>query len=406
LGPVQLAVAVFGAALAIAGWTGMRSPRVRRCLRALGRGLGTGSRIVAWSVGGVVSSLLIVELAAMVLAGETAIPFGDDEGWKRVPYYASQDWSQAYWDEFFRIETRYEPFLLWRSAPFSGSWIEVDDDGVRRTPGAVAAPDALRVLAFGGSAMWGTGAPDHATIPACLQRRLASAVARPVEVVNLAERGYVSTQGLLRLILELRAGRVPDLAIFYDGFNDVAVGATGDFGGHYQRQRVAGRLERPLRTWLASSRTATGFQALTRRRPGSDPRDAREMSRLTDGIVGAYLQNRRMVEALSRQVGFSYAFFWQPALELGSKPLAPGEEAIRTGARAELSELLRQVHGRIAEAAAAHPDLYDLAGVFDHQGSHLYVDAVHVTPTGNELVAAAMLEVLAPRLQQPLDEPR
>ena len=37
----------------------------------------------------------------------------------------------------------------------------------------------------------------------------------------MGESGYVNTQSLLALELELRGGNVPDEVIFYDGVNDV-----------------------------------------------------------------------------------------------------------------------------------------------------------------------------------------
>ena len=45
---------------------------------------------------------------------------------------------------------------------------------------------------------------------------------RSVCVRNYGETGWVSTQELIKLMLELkRTGRKPDLVIFYDGANDV-----------------------------------------------------------------------------------------------------------------------------------------------------------------------------------------
>ena len=42
----------------------------------------------------------------------------------------------------------------------------------------------------------------------------------PVEVRNLSELGYVSTQEVIGLYRELQEGYRPDVVIFYDGVND------------------------------------------------------------------------------------------------------------------------------------------------------------------------------------------
>lgn len=39
--------------------------------------------------------------------------------------------------------------------------------------------------------------------------------------MNYGENAYVSTQGLIHLILLLESGDVPDMVIFYDGVNDI-----------------------------------------------------------------------------------------------------------------------------------------------------------------------------------------
>ena len=72
---------------------------------------------------------------------------------------------------------------------------------------------------LGGSSLWGFGARDDQTIPSLLARSLDEQGWR-VELKNLAEIGYVSTQEVIALTRELQAGYRPDLVIFYDGVND------------------------------------------------------------------------------------------------------------------------------------------------------------------------------------------
>ena len=71
---------------------------------------------------------------------------------------------------------------------------------------------------LGGSSLWGFGA---GTIARSLRWSPASSTSGyRVEVRNLAEIGYVSTQEVVALVRELQAGYRPDLVIFYDGVND------------------------------------------------------------------------------------------------------------------------------------------------------------------------------------------
>ena len=72
---------------------------------------------------------------------------------------------------------------------------------------------------LGGSSLWGFGARDNETIPSLLARDLDQRGWR-VDLKNLSEIGYVSTQELIALFRELQAGYRPDVVIFYDGVND------------------------------------------------------------------------------------------------------------------------------------------------------------------------------------------
>ena len=72
----------------------------------------------------------------------------------------------------------YYPYVGWRRAPFKGTTIEIDQNGIRVTPGADCSAKSFKVFTFGESSMWGTGSPDWGTIPAHLQRGLEQAETR------------------------------------------------------------------------------------------------------------------------------------------------------------------------------------------------------------------------------------
>ena len=84
--------------------------------------------------------------------------------------------------------------------------------------GAVVNVAVAWVIAVSASCV---GAPDWGTIPAYLQTLLEQKIETPLCIVNYGEWGYVVTQNMILLTLELRDGNVPDLVIFYDGINDV-----------------------------------------------------------------------------------------------------------------------------------------------------------------------------------------
>jgi lysophospholipase L1-like esterase len=326
-----------------------------------------------------------------------------------LPYYSSQKWGRPYWKEFdISNHLRYVPWVVWRRYPFNGEMIHVDQEGFRETPGSTCTDDAFSVYVFGGSTMWGTGARDAETIAAYLQSELSRMVERPVCVRNFGESGYVSTQAVIELLLQLRAGKRPDLVIFYDGVNEVASAyESGRAGVHENLQPIAekfdgigdGSLGARL---LKSTAIFTFINTYV-----APPRAGTEQSYRTKGvdaehlaqqITDQYLSNLHFVQLLGKAFHFDYMFFWQPVIAFGAKPLVKDEQRIASQMDPARTDLYRATYRDVEEASVAQRNLYFMAHVFDQQTSPLWIDPYHVTPEGNELIAQAMLSVLAPRL--------
>ena len=132
-------------------------------------------------------------------------------------------WPEQYFAEVgYALKFDWMPFVHWRQRSFRGVYTNVDERGRRATPGAdTPEKGALSIHCFGGSTMWGMGARDEGTIPAVLQRRLRAAGHRVI-LVNQGQSGYIVTQELIMLQQLLKHEGPPDVAIFYDGVNDVS----------------------------------------------------------------------------------------------------------------------------------------------------------------------------------------
>jgi hypothetical protein len=322
-----------------------------------------------------------------------------------LPYYVEQPWSGLYWDELgAALRKVYRPYVLWRSPAFSGETINIDEQGRRRTPGSACTPGSYRVLAFGGSAMWGWGAPDWGTVPVYLLEELQAARGEPVCVINFAEQAYVSTQSTIQLLERLQAGGRPDLVVFYDGVNEVLAASQTDRPGlHQNYEEIARRFDgkgHPLAEWtrtLGSMRLA--HELLSRvsgpdgkREPGPSP------ERLADAVVGTYLVNLETVQSWAGVYGFDFHFFWQPHILMGSKPLTWEETEMIDGLEwtlkmdDELRGLFQATYARIQVEAETRDQLGYLAGVFDDVDQQIWIDTWgHTTPPGNRLVAREML---------------
>ena len=330
-------------------------------------------------------------------------------GRESLPYYQQQSWSRAYWREYHQVwdgrRLPFRPYTLWRSGPFAGEHLRIDERGLRHTPDAACdSSEAFEVFVFGGSTVWGTGVPDRDTLPARLQQILQGTLERPVCVINLGEQAWVSTQGLIQLLFELKAGRVPDLVIFYDGNNDVFSGYQSGQGGMPQNlDRLEARFEQrdqvvPWRAVLAQSRLYRATQDLGQRvglpASGAGGHDL-------EAMAGVVTRSFDTLQQLADAYGFEAFGFWQTALLVTAKPLTPEEAGIRAiavGVYPGFQELYRATNLQIVAAAAERPRLLPLLDVFDQQQELVFIDPFHVTAEGNQRLARSIADALGEAL--------
>jgi lysophospholipase L1-like esterase len=317
---------------------------------------------------------------------------------------------------------RYEPYVVWRAMP-SDSGEATDSDGYRLTPGSSDSPDAFRVFFFGGSAIWGCGVPDSSTIPSAFLVEASDRLGCPLEVMNLGQLGYVSSQEMISLCLELRDGSIPDLVIFMDGCNDVAAAyQSGIAGSHQNYPEIRARIEQRLEllgiqgqgsmlVGLLKQTNVYFLMSMLLRSTGADaarPREIisyRTMGLSTDSLASAVtdilLDNYSFVRALADEYGFEVRFYLQPTVWTGQKQLTEDETRFRDGVGNDAAigvdpafqELVRATYDLLDDSISNHADMCSLVGLFDGRSDPVYTDytGVHLTPGGNQEVASAIL---------------
>ena len=365
----------------------------------------------------VLNTLLIaagLELASRALtdvrdAGTPADQSAPDPR-EKSSYYQDKAWAPQYWREFKSSRpTQYLPYVVWRRAPFTGATINIDHEGVRRTPGAACGAGSYKVFTFGGSTVWGTGSPDWGTIPAYLQAGLAKRGNRPVCVVNFGESAYVSTQSVITLLTRLQAGDVPNLAVFYDGPNDAYTAfQSGRTTVHENVEQIARMFEHhgkaesnPLAEALDRSALVRVSRSLVNRLAQAPPPSLLtyetmgiDRAALTDAVVRTYLDNYNVVDALAHQYGFKYAFFWPAYISAGTKHLTEEEGALKRAVDPSLAKLYASVYHTMESRIPQHENLHSMTPIFDGHDSLIWIDDSHVTPAGNELIADGMLRAI------------
>jgi hypothetical protein len=358
--------------------------------------------------------LALLELGAIII-GRSYFQV-KHTGIQYLPYYAAQDWTKVYWQEANLTQGyHYQSYVVWRHLPFVGKTININQEGIRQTPGAECGTGAYKVFALGGSTLLGWGSPDWGTIPAYLQEGLETSIEGPVCVINLGEDGYNSTQSLVALILQLQSGNIPDGVIFYDGVNEViAAYESGQPSVHVTLAKIAAKFEEqehPLITWGKATRTYALIKSwdgdnLEQKRRGNGPEEilsdsGQELNthNLADSVTKVYLSNYRMVSMLAQEYGFDYFFFLQPHLAVGQKALTNEEQIMRSRMDPALVDLAKAIYGNIALVTSDYEHLWYIADGFGKEDKQIWIDEVgHITPEGNRLVAQEMLAIIENQL--------
>jgi hypothetical protein len=350
--------------------------------------------------------LVLVELISFVAMRVLRSSVLEETPGKRMmAAYKGQPWAAALAREekASREFYNYEPFTIWRSRPFHGEAVNIDQEGLRRTYNSSCEGNEYTIWTFGGSTMRGNGSPDWGTIPSQLAGMFQKS-GKPVCVRNYGEGAWVSTQELTQLMLALKKeSRKPNLVLFYDGANDTYVpyqNGRGDVHMNFDTIRSQFESQRSLRQgsfgYLLHLNTVQLVFSLAAHgavRAGDRPVPTKDADALAHETVSNYFENMDIVEGMAHQYGFEYAFFWQPVLFASHKDLLGDETQIRDSKSQEhLAQWVPRVYDLVAQQKRPH--FYDIADVFDKTHDKLFLDWCHIDMSGNQLVAQRMYDVL------------
>lgn len=334
--------------------------------------------------------------------------------------YLDSSWVDGYYKEFSRSHvSEWHPYVYWRRPPFDGKYINVDKDGIRRTV-LPAAQDhntikPVKIFMFGGSAMWGTGARDSFTIPSLMAMEMQSK-GLVLDIVNFGESGYVSTQEVIALMVQLQKGNIPDLVVFYDGVNDTFSAFQQRVAGLPQneanremefnlikRKKARQVTQLVIRNLSEKSSLVRQLRKIVMSRSaGEDEEDltmnssSRNMS-LTDStalaqqVLSVYVSNIEIVRALGAHYHFKSLFYWQPTI-FQKKNLTKYEMAEREK-KNSLTDFIGLTYGMVRKtdlSGKSGNSFHDLSDVFSDEQAPLYVDWCHLGESGNETIAKIM----------------
>lgn len=325
--------------------------------------------------------VLIVAGLAAYTARATTVPtsaaFADDPSWPTV-------WREQ---SAFNSNPRFDNTTLFGLKDFRSRFVN-QVDHVRRT--WRPPPCACRrftVWWFGGSAAWGFYQRDDDTIPSQIARALwDEGVA--VDFVNLAVPGYSLFQEAQQFNQMAVTVDPPDLAVFYDGANELALQVNRNNEGRGADESPASYMEQQMASIF---RVASMPSRLMNRGQGTVPADPDlgDQPPLDSPEVAAHAMNRyrRQVEivrvvAAARQI--PTMFLWQPTMSTAPRATVAQFDPMAAPDFAWYRRLVDAARARLPSGVV------DLSDVMDRERRPIFPDWAHTNRHGSNVVAGAL----------------
>jgi hypothetical protein len=368
---------------------------------------------VIWTVG-LVAALLLADVAIGTVLTDppsdasTPPPAPGEGEASAIPALEGLDYVPGLFSEQYTAESgRFDPYLGWRLLDYDGQYMDIRN-GERVSRTTTAPGDPTVVWFFGGSGMYGFGQRDDHTIASELVA-LGEEEGIPIEAHNFGTPAYVNWQAVslfARLVTEREA---PDLAVFYDGYNDLSlqfvdgpVREPSHVLAKVNQERLAAPdpVETPttfddVRSFWADHSAAVNLYRRIRDRVDGDEPEVRltdaeasavpadvDADAIESATAGLLRRGRDLASAIGESYGIDVQYWFQPTLF--SKGPVEGEEQLigraanRSPQWVPVIESLRQ---------DLPPEVVDLADALDGQTDPLFWDVVHTNETGARLIA-------------------
>jgi lysophospholipase L1-like esterase len=343
--------------------------------------------------------LVVLNLGAVALYKGSRALFAwlglDSDPRAELINYKSAPWAAQHFAELKKLEQEYHSYLGWRRQAFEGQTVNIDAQGRRASTSDMSAP--IDAYFFGGSVVWGTGGRDADTIPSVVAHRAPS-----LHTSNWAETGYTAHQSLERLMQVYAAGDRPPVVIFMDGVNDIAFkcraghstlahGLEADF-----RQRIDYLAE--LRPDQLITPVFLFMDKLWRRlkRGSNTTYDCHADPSKAQAVAQALVDDWRMAQQLVTSWRGHFLAFLQPVAYLSDSPVA------HLDLNGDLGAQYAAVYPVLKRLLSEQANMIDLSSALDGK-DYTYIDFCHLSPLGNEKIAAAMVNALSARGLTTLD---
>ena len=326
------------------------------------------------------------------------------------------EWARKHLEEIRQnwLWLEWAPFIHWRMKPLDGETLTIAEDGFRPTPKFSSENQpALEVHLYGASTMVGWGAGDDETIPAVLSKLLNES-GHNVVVKNYGQWSYVAKQEALLFSLEVAHGNKPDVAVFYDGCNeligppqDLALGPI--FATRAQKEHAILSYERRhdlMKQYLLNAaRWSSLIQLVTPDRAWEPP--ATFIEEQTTRIAREYSASINLSQSVADANNINLLYFWQPIAyhkahltESEKSVLDLAEDAERGGSLDFWQRYMASVDDRLEESLGNKQNFHNISDTYNDTTQPMFMDLCHTNPAGYRIVAEKMLPYISAAIDE------
>lgn len=278
--------------------------------------------------------------------------------------------------------SEYRSFLGFRHA--QRHTVNANADGTRK------------VYFFGGSTMYGLGVSDAETIPSLVS------AATGVQAENYGNIAYTAHQSLVLLLELLQTGHRPNIVVFYDGMNDVAVKC--EIGMTPNSHREEKNLTSLVRGRDSPSTFTHYFRPVLRltdrlgreisKVASTNPYDCDTDSKKADQIAENLLLDWHFAKLLTESFGGKFIGILQPVSYFSRTRLDRMKPPPQF-----LDRQYQAIYPKLRQEIGRDSRFYDLVTALDVD-EPIFTDFNHLTAAGNRYVAARIAEILQKTIAQ------
>jgi len=314
------------------------------------------------------------------------------------------------YEELYYLDTQWNPYTHFKLKKQTTKYNNINAKGHRKTlnRNLKDSTNALKIFCFGGSTMYSTGARDTMSIPSILSKLIYERFPKiNVEIINFGCHGYNRSVENIQLQHELLNENIPDIAIFYDGVNEVISGYLNNEAGlptnailNKQESKIRFSYKRKVKLLLQSSYTNRLIKFLKNKLFRHKNINHKASKKLSTEIADNYINNLKITKSLSEHFKFNVYNFLQP--NIFNKKVLSDPEKIMLKNSYYYEDLYKNSYKSITEHNSIKNDstFVNISRSFDEEYQTIYTDFCHTGEKGNSIVAKNIMDYLKPVLYE------